>query len=162
MCQRYAGGVVMVEHNIGHAWQILMSRDSHRRQQERLAQLQIYGDEAFYTALQQQLGISIQQFGIVPVDYRKKKIILLPQILFNTADDQGTVGIADLLGDYSNHISSLAAQRTGKKVRPVIQFFGSSVNAILGFLRNGTGGGRIVQYRRYRAWRQPNVLGNHL
>src|ERR1700691_743175 len=122
----------------------------------------IYCDEPLDSSLQQELGIFTQQLLIMPVNRRNEGIIHCPQMFFNALDDEGTVGITDLLRNHSDHIGPLAAQIPGEKVWTVIQLFRGSADAVFSFLRNSAGGGRIVEDDGNRARSQPHMLSHGL
>src|SRR4029077_1506936 len=85
-------------------------------------------------------------------------VIVFPEIGLNPANDQGPVGVADLLDDESNGISALLAQRSCQKIWTVIQFLGCRLDPLPRVLRNGARGRGIVQDRRDRAGSQAEMF----
>src|SRR6266567_8293557 len=104
----------------------------------------------------------LQQLWIMPVDHRKKEIIILSQIFLDAADHHCAVYIANLFGDHSDRVGSPQAQGTGKKIGPVIQRSRRFDNAILCMLRDGARRRGIVQRRRDRARSQPQLFSDGL
>jgi len=66
----------------------------------------------------QHLRIRLQQFLVVTMDYRKKKKIVLPQMLLDPADDHRAIRIADFFRDNADGIRALQSQRAREKIRP--------------------------------------------
>src|SRR5260370_22900056 len=104
----------------------------------------------------------LQQLWIMPVDYRKKEVIILSQIFLDAADHHCAVHIANLFGDHSDRVGSPQAQGAGKKVGPVIQHLRRFDNAILCMLRDGARRRGIVESRRNRAGSQSQLFSDSL
>ena len=137
-----------------------MTGDGNRRQRGRLVYGRIHRDDALDSTLRQQLRVSSQQHGIVPVHHGQEEIVALPQVLLNAADDGRAVGVADLFCDHSDGVGALVAQRARKEIGPVVQFFGGGVDSVLGLLRNGSSRRRIVEHCGNRAGSQSHMLGD--
>src|SRR5258708_38758035 len=102
----------MVEGNVGDSLQLFVAGYGNRRQRRRLLYGRIHGDDSLDSPLRQQLRVSTQQYGVVPVHHRQEEIIALPQILLNTADDRRTVVVANLFRNHSDRVSALVAPST--------------------------------------------------
>ena len=70
-------------------------------------------NESFYTAIQKNVLVRLKEFWVVTVRNSQEKIVLLPEVSFDAANDQRTVRVADLLGDYADHISAFYTQIAG-------------------------------------------------
>src|SRR5579871_1019667 len=92
--------------------------------------------------------------------HSKEKVSVLAQVLFDSADDCGSIGVSDLLGNHSDGVGPFITQRAGKKVRFVVQLSGSRVDSILRFLRDRTSRRSIIEDCGNGARRQPDMLGN--
>src|SRR6202451_2096027 len=90
----------------------------------------------------------------------KEKIFFLAQIGFDTADNRGTVTIADFFDDDSDCAGALLAQRTGKEIGAVVELPGGGMNTAFCVLRNRAGRRRVVENGRDRARSQPQMLGD--
>src|ERR1700736_899604 len=105
----------------------------------------VRSDESLYTARKKHLRVSVQKLLVMPVDYRQKEEIVLPQIFFNTADDHRSIRVANLLSDNSNGIGALQAKGAGKIIGPVIQFLGGRQDPLLGACGDGSRCGGIIK-----------------
>jgi hypothetical protein len=125
----------MVENNVGDTFEAAMSRnrDNGKRHWSRYGRID--GDEALDAPFQKQVRVSIQKFFVVGMSHREEKESVLAKVLFDSANDHRSVGIANLRDD-SDCEGSLDAQRAGKKIRAVIQLASRIQNSSLGALRD--------------------------
>src|ERR1700758_2077239 len=149
---------MMIQHNIGDSRKSFVTRNRHRGKRGSLPELQINRDESFHAALQENLGIAVEQFGIVPVNHREKEEILGAQVLFDAADNHRAVSVANFFDDQADGVGALLAERLREEVRPVIEFTSRGEDAIFSALRDGAGRRRIVEYGRDRPRRQSNMI----
>src|SRR5215469_341851 len=101
-----------------------MSGDRNRRQCQRVIHNGIDHDEAFDAAIQKQLRIVFEEFGVVAVSYCKKKVTSLSKIVFNATDNWGAIKVTYLLSDHADHISTFCSQIASMKAGAVIEFTG--------------------------------------
>jgi hypothetical protein len=138
-------GTLVIQDDVGQAFDSLMPCDRDSRQTKFLLDGRVGGDEALDASRQKHLRVGLQELWIVPVDHGEEKIIVFAQIFFDAADHHRAIGVADFFGDHANRIGSLQAQCAGKKVRPVIECLRGFDDAILCVRGDGTRRGRIVQ-----------------
>src|SRR4029077_6215998 len=150
----------MIQHNVGYTGKGPVPRDRNGWQGGRFAQLHIDGDKSLDAALEENLGIAVQELGIVPVHHGEKEVVLLPEILLDAADYERSIRVSNFLNDHTDGVGALLAQGLREEIRPVLQLPRRLENTILGVLRNGARRRSIVQNRRDRAGSQADVLGD--
>ena len=101
---------MMIDHDIGHTGKTFVAGNGNGGERGCLAQLHVDGDEAFDSALGEDLGITVEHFGVVAMNDCEKKIVLLTQILFDPADDERTIGVANLFDNHSNGIGTFLTE----------------------------------------------------
>src|ERR1700723_3263639 len=102
----------MIQDDIGHTFDPAMAGNSYRRKSGLFRQESIDCDKTFDSPLPEHSGVRCEQFLVVAVSYRKKEEILLPQVMFDAAHHQRTVGVPDFLQNHSNRMGALNPQRT--------------------------------------------------
>src|SRR5882757_1678849 len=96
------------------------------------------------------------------MNHGQEKVFRVSQILLNSADDGGSVGVSNLLCDHADGIGTLQAQGAREVIWFVVEFPRSLQNATLRMLWNRAGCCRIVQSSRNRACGQVQMLGKDL
>ncbi len=119
--ERQPRGALVIQDDVGQAFDALMPCDRDGRQRKLLHQGRVGGDEALHASRQKHLRVGLQQLWIMPMDHSEEEIIILAQVFFDAANDHRAIRVADFFGDHANGIGSLQAQGARKKVRPVIQ-----------------------------------------
>src|SRR5437588_7286942 len=158
MLKRNISSLMMIQHNIGDSRKSFVTRNRHRGKRGSLPELHINRDESFHAALQENLRVAVEEFGIVPVNHREKEEILGAQVLLDAADNHRAVSVANFFDDQADGVGALLAERLREEVRPVIEFTSGGEDAILSALRDGAGRRRIIEYGRDRPRRQSNVI----
>src|SRR5260370_36732747 len=74
MFERQIGSVAMVQHDVGHALIVDMSRNGNCRDGQRMGQVEIYSDDSFGATLQQKTRITLEQFKVVAGDAAQETI----------------------------------------------------------------------------------------
>ena len=164
VAKRKPSGNSVIEHDVRHILNLSVPRHRHRRKLQLLRNRSVRRNKSLDAARHQHLRVSLQQRLVVAMDHRQEEIILAAQILFDPADHQRTIRVADLFRDHANGVRSLQAQRARQQViRPIVQIlrFGRE-DAFLGSLRNRARRCGIIQGRRNRAGSQPQALGDSL
>ena len=113
MLERYACPSLLVEHDVGHAFECTMASHTNCRQKRRFKETGVHSDEAFHSPLEQKLRVVAKHVEVVAMNYRKEKVIVLPEIGLNPTDDQGAIRVTNLLEDKSYSVSAFLAQRSG-------------------------------------------------
>src|SRR6266850_4288834 len=113
MFQRHPGSSLLIEHDVGNPLQGPVAGHTDCWQQRRLLETGIDRDEPFHTSLEQKLRVVAKHVEVVAMNYRQEKVIVLPEIGLNPADDHGAVRVTDLLEDKSYGIGAFLTQRSG-------------------------------------------------
>src|SRR5882762_4764971 len=90
------------------------------------------------------------------------EIALLQKVIFDSAQDQSGVALADLGNNHANGEAALGSQGAGEEIRPVVASAGSGEYAIFGVLRDRVRHGRAVYHQRHRGGRQAQFLRENL
>src|SRR5580698_968793 len=145
MLQSKLGGATLVQDDVGDSLDRTVASQSHGRQGKRLGDGGVYGDKAFDTPLEQELGIAFEKFAVVAVGHGKVEKTLFAKKTFNATDDHGTIRVANFRGDHTNRKGSLHAESARQKIRPIIQLPGSGEDPVFGVLGHGAAGRGIVK-----------------
>src|SRR5205823_4208533 len=102
----------------------------------RVLQVQVNGDDAFGTALQQQAAVLCKQLGIVVMDASDKEVIFLPGVLLDPGNHLAAVTVTDVRGDHTEGVSAFVAERPGHQVGLVLKLARSFKNSAPGSFGN--------------------------
>src|SRR5690242_15295383 len=104
----------------------------------------IHQNYAFHSALHEHVRVGLKLIALMVVDTANKKVVVLPQKFFNSRDDQRGVGITQIVGDNSQSISALFAERTSQQIGTIVKLSCRGMNAITRSLRNMSSRRRII------------------
>src|SRR5579885_2216608 len=122
----------------------------------------VHGNEALDAARGEQVRIGLQKFFVVAMGIGEEEIIFCAEVLFDSADDERAVTVADFLEDDADREGALHAQGTGEEVGAVVQFARCLKNSLARALGNGAGSRGIIEDGGNRARSEANVFGNRL
>src|SRR6476661_7540295 len=94
MSERQPCSDLVVDCEIRDPGYLPMSCNRHGRKRGRLFDRCIDSDKSLDTARQQHLGVGLQNPLVMAMDHGKKEIFRVPEILFDSANDPSSVGIA--------------------------------------------------------------------
>ena len=112
----------VVERDVGDSLQFAVPGNGNRWQRRDCRQGRVDGDESFRAAALQDVGILQQHVFIVVMHDGDEEILPFAEHLFNAADYNAAVGIADFGAQHSDRVGPLLAQRPGEEIGVVIQF----------------------------------------
>lgn len=152
----------VIQDNVGDTFDAAVSGDRDRGELEFFGDRSVGGNETLDATRHEHLRIGVEKLLIVPVDHGEKEEIVLSQIFFDPADDQGSVSVADFFGDDTNRVGALEAERAGEIVGTIVEVLGGLDDAFLGVLGDGASGGGVVERGRDGAGGEAEVGGNGL
>ena len=152
----------VIQDNVCDAFDADVSGDRDGGEPEFFRDRSVGGNETLDTTRHEHLRIGVEKLRIVAVDHGEKEEIVLSQIFFDPADDQGSVSVADFFGNDTNRVGALEAERAGEIVGTIIEVLGGLDDALLGALGDGAGGRGVVERGRDCTRREPEVGGNGL
>src|SRR5437763_1780311 len=88
----------------------------------------------------------------------KIKVALLQKMVFDAAQDQGRVSLADFRHHDADSETALGAQRARKKIWTVIELARGCKDAFLGFLRDGVCDRRAIDDQRDGSGRKSKII----
>ena len=145
MRERQARCDFVIDGDVGDARHMPVSGNSDRGKCRCLLDGGIDGDEPLDPTRYQHLRVGLQHFLIVAMNHGEKEVFRIAQILFDAADDGGSVGIADLLSDDADGIGALQAKGTREVIRLVVELPRRVENTSFRVFGNCPGCRRIVQ-----------------
>jgi hypothetical protein len=86
MFKRQLGGMPMIKDDVGDTFIVHVPGDRDSRHLKRVGKIEIYGDDSFRAALQQESGVFVKELGIMAVHAGDKEVALLPGAIFNARD----------------------------------------------------------------------------
>src|SRR5258708_12082956 len=148
MLEGHSHASLLVQYDVSYSLEGLVTGDGDCRQRQGFLQAGVHGDESFLPPLQQKLRVFTQHGCVVPMNDGQEKVIVLPEIGLNSANDQGPVSVPDLLDDKSDGVGALLAQRSCQEIWTIVQFLGCRLDPLPRALRYGARSRAIVQDRR--------------
>jgi hypothetical protein len=159
MLEGDAGGEIVIEHDICDAGCFAVNGDADERQRYVGGRFGVDEKKAIDAAPHEEFLIFLPEVGLAEVADDEGEEALLEEILFDAEHDAGDVALAELGNDDADGISEAGPQHASVKVGAVGEFFGGGVDTLLGWIGNGFGDGRVVEYDGHGCGREVKVIG---
>ena len=115
-------------------------------------------DQAFDAAVEQHLKIAFKAAALIVYIGENRQIRSLVERVLDAAQHQRAIGIGHVEHHDAHGVAALAAQRTGKFIRPIAQLFRRALDALLGHRRDIARQRRVVENDRHRGGGEPTLL----
>src|SRR5260221_2543786 len=157
--QCYLGCTLVVEHNVGYAFHVVVPGHGDYRYGKIQVPGGIHGDQAVHRSLQEHAWIFVDEIGAVAVAGYKVEVSFLEKIIFYAAHNGRGISVAHFGDDDSDGEAALSAQGAGEEVGTIFEFSGGGEDSVLGILRDGVGHARPVDDEGDGGWGKVEVLG---
>ena len=156
-----AGGVLVVEDDVGDVGQGGVAGDEHGGQRERVGEVGVDGEDAVDAARAEELGIGLDEVGLVAVVDGEVEVALLHEEVADAAEDLGVVAFAELGEEDADGLHALALEGAGDHAGLVVELGGGGADALAGGLGDGAAGG-VVEDEGDGGGAEAEVLGQEL
>jgi hypothetical protein len=150
---------IVIEHGVGNAGNLAVSRDADGRNGDFVVKLGVDGQEAVDGAVHQQVGILLDEVGTSEMAHCEVEEALLHEVLLDAEHDAGEVAFGEFGDDDADGVRKTRAQHAGVHVGSVVEFFGGCLDSLMGGLRDGLCDRGVVKYDRDSCGGEIKVLG---
>ena len=138
------GGAAVVEGDVGGAGRLLVSGDGDGGDRTAMRKEGVDGNDAFDGAVEQEILGAGDHGGLVMMADEEVEVSGLEQVLFDAAEDEGSVALANLGDKDADGLGAAIAEGARGEVGAVVEALGRGEDAVLGGLWNGLCGGSGV------------------
>jgi hypothetical protein len=140
-------GEIVIEDDVGHAGNLLMTGDGNSGKRVRSSINRINSDDAFGGALLKNKRIFINEVSPVPMTHYEIEIAFVKEMVFDPRQNGGRVSLADLWDYYADRETPLLTKKARHEVGPVIEFKCGGADPFLGRMRNRLRARRPVDHQ---------------